>query len=65
MATSDLANKVNKFFNFPQLKYIGKAKGGFLSDNFIPVNKNQNFAERWDFKIIKLQPVWKINKLCS
>lgn len=43
MATSDLANKVNKFFNFPQLKYIGKAKGGFLSDNFILADNNLKY----------------------
>jgi Ser/Thr protein kinase RdoA (MazF antagonist) len=34
-----ILKKVNSFFNIPTLSYKGKAKGGFLSDNYIVENK--------------------------
>lgn len=35
--------KVNSLFNLPELSYEGKAKGGFLSDNYILKNKTHKY----------------------
>lgn len=40
--------KVNSLFNLPELSYKGKAKGGFLSDNYILENKtNKYFLKKY------------------
>lgn len=35
--------KVNKLFDLPSLSYVGKAKGGFLSDNYVLTSKTSKY----------------------
>lgn len=43
-----LLEKINSLFNLPPLSYKGKAKGGFLSDNYILTSKtNKYFLKKY------------------
>lgn len=38
-----ILKQLNSFFNIPTLSYKGKAKGGFLSDNYVLTNKTDKY----------------------
>ncbi len=40
---NSVIKKVNQLFDLPTLTYVGKAKGGFLSDNYIVKNKDNKY----------------------
>ncbi len=64
LMNAKILKQVNSLFNIPKLSYKGKAKGGFLSDNYMLANKTDKyFLKKYRTSVGNRIPIIYINSL--